>query len=96
MTEKEAKKEIMRRALKIEPTVYIGKRGLENSVYDEIKIQLKKNRLIKMKVLPSMRSRDDSIMDTVAAMTQSIIVDVRGGIAIMTDKKTWKCLCQKN
>ncbi|MCQ2085975.1 MAG: YhbY family RNA-binding protein [archaeon] len=95
MTEKLARKEVMRRALKIEPTVYIGKCGLKSSVCDEIKGQLKKNRLIKMRVLSRARDKDDGIIDNVAKMTQSVIVDVRGNVAIITDKRTWKSLCQK-
>ena len=51
MTEREAKKELMRRALEISPTVHVGKDGLKDSLYEEIKAQLKKNRLIKIKVL---------------------------------------------
>ncbi len=36
MTEREAKKELMRRALELKPTVHVGKDGLKDSVYDEI------------------------------------------------------------
>ena len=36
MTEREAKKELMRRALEISPTVHVGKDGLKDSLYEEI------------------------------------------------------------
>ena len=93
MTEKEAKKELMRRALEIGPTVHVGKDGLKDSLYEEIIAQLKKNRLIKVKILT-----DDStseIAETIAEATNSVIVDVRGRVMILTDKRTWTSLSQK-
>lgn len=93
MTEKEAKKELMRRALEIGPTVHVGKDGLKDSLYEEIIAQLKKNRLIKVKILT-----DDSaseIAETIAEATNSVIVDVRGSVMILTDKRTWTSLSQK-
>jgi len=95
MTEREAKKELMRRALEINPTVHVGKDGLKDSLYEEIKAQLKKNRLIKVKVLSNADSETGEIADTIAEMTDSVVVDVRGGVVILTDRRTWTSLCQK-
>ena len=36
MTEKDARKELMRRANDISPTVHVGKDGLDQGVFDEI------------------------------------------------------------
>ncbi len=58
MTEKDARKELMRRANDIGPTVHVGKDGLDKGVFDEISNQLKKNRLIKVKILSN--SDDDA------------------------------------
>lgn len=93
MTEKEAKKELMRRALEIGPTVHVGKDGLKDSLYEEIKAQLKKNRLIKVKVLTDDGTAE--VADTIAEATGSIVVDVRGSVVILTDKRTWTSLSQK-
>lgn len=95
MTEREAKKELMRRALEIEPTVYVGKDGLKDSLYEEIKMQIKKNRLIKVKVLANAESETKDIADDLAEATGAIVVDVRGSVVILTDKRTWTSLCQK-
>ena len=95
MTEREAKKELMRRALEIEPTVHVGKDGLKDSLYEEIKMQIKKNRLIKIKVLSN---SDDGAKDAATAIeeaTGAIAVDVRGGVIVLTDKRTWTSLSQK-
>ena len=44
MSEKDAKKELMRRANDLSPTVRVGKDGLDQGLFDEIAAQLKKNR----------------------------------------------------
>jgi RNA-binding protein len=95
MTEREAKKELMRRALEINPTVHVGKDGLKDSLYEEIRAQLKKNRLIKIKVLSNADSETSDVAEEIAANTDSVVVDVRGGVVILTDKRTWTSLCQK-
>ena len=51
MTEREAKKELLRRAKDIDATVRVGKDGVTASLNNEIAEQLKKKRLIKVKVL---------------------------------------------
>ena len=95
MTEREAKKELMRRALELKPTVHVGKDGLKDSVYDEISEQLKKNRLIKIKVLDNADSDTKEVAEAIAAAVSGVVVDVRGGVIVMTDKRTWTSLSQK-
>lgn len=95
MTEREAKKELMRRALEINPTVHVGKDGLKDSLYEEIKAQLKKNRLIKIKVLANAESETDDVAGQIAEATEAVVVDVRGSVVVLTDKRTWTSLCQK-
>ena len=95
MTEREAKKELMRRALELKPTVHVGKDGLKDSVYSEISEQLKKNRLIKIKVLENADSDTKEVAETIAAQVGGVVVDVRGGVVVMTDKRTWTSLSQK-
>ncbi|MFA6804661.1 MAG: YhbY family RNA-binding protein [Candidatus Methanomethylophilaceae archaeon] len=95
MTEKEAKKEIMRRATEIKPTVHVGKEGLDQGLTDEIIAQLKNRRIIKVRVLDNSGDAADDIAKTVADSTDSVIVDVRGSVIVLTDKRTWNSLCQK-
>jgi RNA-binding protein len=95
MTEKDARKELIRRANELSPTVHVGKDGLDQGIFDEITAQLKKNRLIKIKVLSN---SEDGAKETAAAIeeaTGAVIVDVRGGVMIVTDKRTWTSLSQK-
>lgn len=96
MTEKEAKKELMRRALNDNHVVHVGKDGLKDSLYDEIKAQIKRNHLIKIKILENAEIETDEIANIISKNTESIVVDVRGNVIILTDKRTWTSLIQKN
>ena len=95
MTEKDARKELMRRANDINATVHVGKDGLDQGLFDEITAQLKKNRLIKVKVLSNSDDGAKEAAEAIAEATGSIIVDVRGGVIVVTDKRTWTSLSQK-
>ena len=95
MTEKEAKKEIMRRANEINATLHVGKDGLKESVFEELRTQIKANRIVKVKVLPSSESDTADIAAALSEATDSVIVDVRGNVLILTDKRTWSSLSQK-
>ena len=95
MTEKDARKELIRRANEINPTVHVGKDGLDQGLFDEITAQLKKNRLIKVKVLSNSEDGAKEIASAIEEATGAVIVDVRGGVMIVTDKRTWTSLSQK-
>ncbi|MDR1404509.1 MAG: YhbY family RNA-binding protein [Candidatus Methanoplasma sp.] len=95
MTEKDARKELMRRANGLSPTVHVGKEGINEGVLGEIAAQLKTARLIKVKILGSADGDPGSIAEELAASTNSVIVDVRGSVAVLTDKRTWTSLGQK-
>ena len=95
MTEREAKKELIRRSVDIDPTVRIGKDGVTESIGAENVAQLKKKRLIKVKVLGNCEEDADAVAAKLEELTQGVAVDVRGGVIVMTDKRTWTSLCQK-
>ena len=95
MTEKDAKKELMRRASDLSPTVHVGKEGIDEGVLNEITAQLKKARLIKVKILNTVDIEPKDVAEELASSTNSVIVDVRGGVVVLTDKRTWSSLSQK-
>lgn len=95
MTEKDARKELMRRANELNPTVHVGKDGLDQGLFDEVANQLKKNRLIKIKVLSNSDDGAQEAAEAIAEATNSVVVDVRGGVIVLTDRRTWTSLCQK-
>lgn len=95
MTEKDARKELIRRANEINPTVHVGKDGLDEGLFEEITNQIKKNRLIKVKVLSNSEDGAKDISAAIEEATGAVVVDVRGGVMILTDKRTWTSLSQK-
>jgi len=95
MTEKEAKKELMRRAKDLSPTVHVGKDGIDEGLLNEITAQLKNARLIKIKVLNTADGDTGAAAEEIASSTNSVVVDVRGGVIVLTDKRTWTSLSQK-
>ena len=95
MTEKEAKKELMRRANDLSPTVHVGKEGIDEGLLNEITAQLKNARLIKVKVLSNTDSDPKAVAEELASSKNSVIVDVRGSVVVLTDKRTWSSLSQK-
>lgn len=95
MTEKDARKELMRRANEINATVRVGKDGLDQGLFDEITAQLKKNRLIKVKVLSNSEDGAKEAAEAIEEAIGAVIVDVRGGVIVVTDKRTWTSLSQK-
>lgn len=95
MTERDARKELMRRAKDIDATVRVGKDGIGEGLYEEIKGQLKNRRLIKVKILKNSDCESDETAQQIASATDAVVVDVRGGVMVLTDKRTWTSLCQK-
>jgi len=95
MTDKDARKELIRRANGINATVHIGKDGLDGALEDEINLQIKKKRLIKIKVLGTAGKSPKEIAEEIALATGNVAVDVRGGVIVLTDARTWTSLCEK-
>lgn len=95
MSEKDARKELMRRANELSPTVRVGKDGLDQGLFDEVTAQLKKNRLIKAKVLSNSDGDAREAAEAISEATGCVVVDVRGGVMVLADRRLWTSLCQK-
>ena len=95
MTEREAKKELLRRAKDIDATVRVGKDGVTENLNNEIVEQLKKKRLIKVKVLNNSDSDTKDVAEQITTATGSVALDVRGCVILLADKRTWDSMCQK-
>lgn len=66
----------------LKPTVWIGKSGCTDSMIDEIKAQLKKRKIVKVKWLQN----TDIDPDAVAARTGAELVEVRGRTLVLREK----------
>ena len=71
----------------LEPTLQIGKSGIE-SVVEELKNQLKSKRLVKIKFLRSALIEGDrqELAEKLANLTGSELVEVRGNTAVLRRK----------
>jgi len=73
---------IRSRYLDIKPKAWIGKRGLSESVIDEINLQLKNEGIIKVEIrkgaLISTGMDRKTLAEKVATLTDSELIDVRG------------------
>ncbi len=75
------KKRYVKRMLREEsPTVRIGKEGASREIIMEIERQLKKNKMVKVKILKAGLAEDGTKQTAldIAAQTKSSIVEIRG------------------
>lgn len=73
-------KELVKRAKTISPCMNIGKNGLTDNVIQEIKIHLKKNKLIKVKLLKSFADENNKkeVANIIADKTHSHLINIVG------------------
>jgi RNA-binding protein len=92
--EKQAIKELKRRALEIKPTVHVGKEGLGESIIEELKAQLKRSKLVKVRILTTAGMSAAEVAAAMEEATGAKLVDVRGNTAIFSDKRLFRSLCE--
>jgi putative YhbY family RNA-binding protein len=71
------------------PTVWIGKEGLTIQSLNEIEKQLKKKKMVKIRILKSALQKESKniIAARSAEQTQALLVDLRGNIFILYRRK---------
>jgi RNA-binding protein len=72
-------------ATKIKPIINVGKNGITDSVVEEIKKQVKANRLVKIKMLKTSAEGEDikTSAEKLAEATKTTLVDVRGSTVVL-------------
>jgi RNA-binding protein len=72
-------------ATKIKPIINIGKNGITDSVVEEIKKQVKANRLVKIKMLKTSTEGEDikTSAEKLAEATKTTLIDVRGSTVVI-------------
>jgi RNA-binding protein len=83
--DKEKLYQLKNEATKIKPIINIGKNGITDSVLEEIKKQVKANRLIKVKMLKTSAEGEDikTSAAKLAEATKTTLVDVRGSTVVL-------------
>jgi RNA-binding protein len=84
MNKQEKKKE----ATSIEPTLHVGKSGIE-VVVEELKIQLKNRNMVKVKILKSafIETGKKELAEKLADLSNSELIEVRGNTAVFCRKR---------
>ncbi len=81
----------VRHVLKDEnPTIWVGKDGLTAPLASEIEKQLQRNKMVKVRILPSALQQDNTaqtIADKAAEQTGASLVEVRGHVFILFRKR---------
>lgn len=72
------KKPKKQEVLELRPSVWIGKKGLDSMVIEEIKHQLKKKGYIKVKILKNIRHQFDNILKQILSQTKADLIYKRG------------------
>ena len=68
-----------------QPSVRIGKTGITPNIVEEIRAQLKKRKLVKIKINKGIYERDSrsQVWDYLAEETASVIVLARGNVGVL-------------
>ena len=68
-----------------QPSVRIGKTGITDNIVDEIRSQLKKRKLVKIKINKGIYDRDarSQVWEHLAQKTSSVIVLARGNVGVL-------------
>lgn len=75
--------ELRGKAQALRPTVHVGKEGATEEVVAEIANQLRKNKLVKAKLLPSVEADRKAAGQELAAKTDSTLIEVRGRTVVL-------------
>lgn len=85
MPSKKTKKELVKMGSEIDPTVHVGKEGLTEGIVEEVKAQLKRAKLIKVRVLPAADKGKDEVAEELAARTNAKVVETRGFTVLLCE-----------
>jgi RNA-binding protein len=79
-------KEIKRIGADLKPTIHVGKDGITDSLIEEVKLQVKTRKVVKIRMLPASGDEKDVIAKEISERSGAILVDVRGSIILLTQQ----------
>jgi RNA-binding protein len=83
---KRTMKEIKRIGTDLKPTIHVGKDGVTDSLIDEVKLQVKTRKVVKIRLLPASGEEKDTIAKDISERSGAVLVDVRGSIVLLTQQ----------
>jgi RNA-binding protein len=79
-------KEIKRIGADLKPTIHVGKDGITDSLIEEVKLQVKTRKVVKIRMLPASGDEKDVIAKEISERSGVVLVDVRGSIILLTQQ----------
>ena len=76
-------KELRKEAKSLEPIIRIGKEGVKESSISEIMKALKNRKLIKIKILKTIKSKKDEIISEITQKTGAKFVEKVGNVVVI-------------
>jgi RNA-binding protein len=73
------------KAQALKPTLHVGKEGVNEKVVEELRRQLRKSKLVKVRVLNSCEGDRKTLGRSIAAASSSVLVDVRGSTMVFAE-----------
>ena len=70
-------------AVQLKPIIHIGKNGITDATVEELKKQIKANRLVKVKMLKSSGVDNKTLAQQLADATKATLIEVRGSTAVL-------------
>jgi RNA-binding protein len=67
-------------------TINIGKSGINENMFEEIKRQLKANEVVKLRFAKGLVNEKESYINDILNSTKSKLVDFRGNVAVIYKK----------
>ena len=86
--DKEKKKDLIRKGSELKPTVHIGKEGLTEGIVEEVRTQVKRSKLVKVRLLPNADLEKEDTATELAERSGSVLVDVRGFTILLCDPRS--------
>ena len=87
MSSKLSKKELVKRGSTIDPTIHVGKEGVSDGVIEEIKAQIKRAKIVKVKMLPAAGEDIKDVAANIAERAEVKCVETRGFTILLCDPK---------
>ncbi|ORU90045.1 MAG: RNA-binding protein [Cycloclasticus sp. symbiont of Poecilosclerida sp. M] len=76
------KKSLKTHAHSLKPVIMLGQNGLTESVLDEIELGLNHHELIKVKITADSRDEKKEVINKIAELTQSQLIQAIGFVAV--------------
>ena len=83
---KRTMKEIKRIGADLKPTIHVGKDGITDSLIEEVKLQVKTRKVVKIRLLPASGEDKDNIAKEISERSGAVLVDARGSIVLLTQQ----------